>query len=127
MNAALGIAMTQDFLQLATEGALRLHHIDSSCVAAGCSRHELLNSLAMQVAHRYSSKEWDFSTADAAINTIWSVSVADASEQGDGFTLPELVFRIYEAFDAGEYDHGDGADPVAKYVDPQIKRILENA
>ena len=34
---------------------------------------------------------------------------------------------IYEAFDAGECDRGDGQDPIEAYTKPQIRRILEVA
>jgi len=34
---------------------------------------------------------------------------------------------IYEAFDAGECDRGDGQDPIESYTKPEIRRILEVA
>jgi len=45
------------------------------------------------------------------MNNLWSLMVADVAVQEDGFTLAEPAFAIYEAFDAGEWDHGKSCDP----------------
>jgi hypothetical protein len=37
------------------------------------------------------------------------------------------AWSIYLAFDDGEYDHGDGRDPVDSFTRPQIRNILNDA
>jgi hypothetical protein len=68
-----------------------------------------------------------FDDADAAMNAIDTEMTEDAIRAGEGYKFPEPAFSIYEAFDAGEYDHGDGADPVEKYTRPALATILRKA
>jgi len=94
------------------------------CAEAGTTPDEMYNRIAIKVASGFVSREIDFLYADAVMNNVWSLMVADAADHGDGFTLAEPAFSIYEAFDAGEWDHGESGDPVEKFTRPQLNRIL---
>jgi hypothetical protein len=85
---------------------------------------ELLNVLSLAVADRFMAGEMPFDDADGIANTIYAVMVEDALAHGDGFELPEPAFAIYEAFDAGEWDRGDGSDPVEHHTKPALTMIL---
>jgi len=97
------------------------------CAEAGTTPDEMYNRIAIKVAEGFVSREIEFSYADAVMNNVWSLMVTDAADHGDGFTLAEPAFSIYEAFDAGEWDHGEPGDPVAKFTRPLLNEILGNS
>ncbi|HEX6036693.1 hypothetical protein [Longimicrobium sp.] len=86
---------------------------------------ELLNALSLAVANRFMAGEMTFEDADGIANTLCAIMMDDAVAHGDGFELPEPAFAIYEAFDAGEWDRGDGSDPVERYTMPALRMILD--
>lgn len=63
--------------------------------------------------------------ADGIANVIYAAMMDDAVARGNGFGLPGPAFAIYEAFDAGEWDRGDGSDPVERYTKPALRMILD--
>lgn len=85
---------------------------------------ELLNVLSLAVANLFMAGEMPYDEADGIANTIYAVMMEDALAYGSGFELPEPAFAIYEAFDAGELDRGDGSDPVEHHTKPVLRRIL---
>ena len=98
--------------------------IASICDANRISPNELYNTTALEIARRFDNERMSYEDADAAMNTIWIMMIENISREGDGSELAEPAYSIYEAFDAGEYDHGDGENPVERYTKPAIKRIL---
>jgi len=120
--------MSEDeIINLAIDGILKLNHIDSYREESGLTREEAFNSLSISVARRYQSQSLTYEEADYAANLIWSAMVQDCVDREDQGGFAQPAYDIYEAFDAGEYDHGDGDDPIEKYTKPRIKEILENA
>ena len=109
----------------ASQGEIHRAAADLFCQANGMQPSELWNSMALSVAKAFQRGKVPFRDADAALNAIWSQMVVDAERHGDGFVLPEPAYSIYQAFDAGEYDHGDNEDPVKKYTRQMIEQILE--
>jgi hypothetical protein len=92
--------------------------------AHGLSVAELLNVLSLAVANRFMAGEMPYDEADDIANTIYAVMMEDAAAYGSGFELPEPAFAIYDAFDAGEWNRGDGVDPVERRTKPALRRIL---
>ena len=109
-----------------TEGG-ELPSVESICRANQISPKEFYNTAALEIARRFDCGHMSNEEADSAINVIWGMIIEDASYKGSGCEPPELAYSIYDAFDAGEYNHGDGHDPVEKYTRPAIKRILSKA
>jgi hypothetical protein len=87
---------------------------------------ELLNVLSLAVANRFMAGEMPYDEADGIANTIYAVMMEEAGAYGSGFELPEPAFAIYEALDAGEWDRGDGLDPVEHRTKPLLRRILDD-
>ena len=99
---------------------------ESVCSSESLNRGELYNRLALVIARDFEKGAMSFELADSAINSIWAMIVDDLSRHPK-FAFPELAYAIYEAFDAGEWNRGDGRDPVVVYTRPAIGRILEAA
>jgi len=94
------------------------------CAEANFTPDEMYNRIAIKVAEGFISGDIDFAYGDAVMNNIWSLMVADVAVQEGGSALAEPAFAIYEAFDAGEWDHGEPCDPVEKFTRPQLRKIL---
>src|SRR5690242_13293095 len=62
--------------------------------------------------------------ADSAMNAIWQTMLDYLTRIEPQENLWEPTHSIYLAFDAGEWDHGDGKDPVEQFTRPQVKAIL---
>ena len=98
--------------------------IGKFCAEGNVTPDEVYNRIAIKIAEEFISGKIDFAYGDAVMNNVWSLMVEDAAEQGDGFDLAEPAFAIYEAFDAGEWDHGETGDPVEKFTQPELVKIL---
>jgi hypothetical protein len=107
--------------------SFRIGDIDEICKISRKTREVVFNELALELANRFQKGTLSYQDADWAMNCVWNFMIKDAMEQGEGFSLAQPAFEIYEAFDEGEYDHRDGSDPVEKYTKPQIKEILSRA
>lgn len=117
----------KSFIERAAAGALVRKEVDAFCVQHGLNAADFFNSLSIDIAKGFDSGELDFWPANHAMNHIFSFLLEDFALVGDGYEFPEPAFSIYEAFDAGEWDRGDGRDPVITYTAPEIKRILSTA
>ncbi|CAM5224333.1 hypothetical protein [Alishewanella longhuensis] len=83
------------------------------------------NQLSLLIAKRFDDGEMSYEDSDYAMNGVWPIMLDYIMKKGA--PLVEPCYEIYCAFDAGEFDHGDGADPVEKYTIPAIKAVLKNA
>ncbi|MEH6544368.1 MAG: hypothetical protein V7721_10525 [Porticoccaceae bacterium] len=117
----------ETLIKLAIEGELRLHHIDSHIGGNEVSRTEMFNSLAIRVAREFQQNKLGFEDADHAANLIWSAMVQDSLEHAEGYKFAQPAYDIYEAFDAGEYGHKTGINPIEINTRPRINEILKNA
>ena len=99
----------------------QLHAWATRC---GVRPSELYNELLVEVSRRFLREDLTFDDADALANDVWVSITSDLVDLGDAFEMPEPAFSIYEAFDAGEYPHGDGRDPVDSYTRPELRRIM---
>ena len=114
-------------IQELVSDSIRIGDVDKICKALEKGRGDIFNDIAIELATRFQNGSMSYEDADGAINSVWGLMIVDASEHGEGFSLAQPAFDIYEAFDQGEYDHKDGSDPVEKYTKPRINEILNRA
>ena len=104
-------------------GVVRLKDADVQQWAdrVGVSRPDFYNELAIRLARGFASSELTFEFCDAVLNGIHDV-IGNAGEE-----RPELFWRIYVAFDEGEYYHDNNRqeDPAEAYTRPMIADILK--
>ena len=84
-------------------------------------RGELYDQIAMALAVGFTRSYLDFEFCDQVANDLHAImTLADEAR-------PSLFWEVYNAFDEGEYDHGDGSaqDPVERYTRPQIALVVE--
>ena len=88
----------------------------------------VFDQLALILARKYAAGDCDFETADRLANTLEGELIKLLTTiwpKGDIEVYPHNWSRVYEAFDAGEFDHfGRSADPVKEFTDPQIREFL---
>jgi hypothetical protein len=85
------------------------------------------DKLAVILARKYHEGELDYETADWFANELERELIQLTVEiwPKNGGPYPEKWSEVYEAFDAGEFDHfGRSSDPVAEFTDPQIAEFL---
>lgn len=104
-------------------GVVRLKDADVQqwVAALACSRPDFYNELAIGLARGFASSELTFEFCDAVLNGIHDV-IGNADEE-----RPDLFWRIYVAFDEGEYYHENNRqeDPAEAYTRPMIADILK--
>ncbi|SUI88586.1 Uncharacterised protein [Shewanella putrefaciens] len=93
--------------------------------AEGVSIEDAFNRISIFIARKFDAGEVSYEDGDYAMNGVWPIMLDFIMKQD--IPLVEPCYEIYCAFDAGEYDHRDGADPVEKYTKPAIKDVLKNA
>ena len=83
--------------------------------------------LAVILARKYHQSDLDYETADWFANQLESELtqlVIDIWPKSGG-PHPQKWSEVYEAFDAGEFDHfGRSSDPVTEFTNPQIAEFL---
>lgn len=86
----------------------------------GMSRSGVYDEVAVHLARGFNSSELTFDFCDAVMNGIHEV-ISNADDE-----RPELFWKVYLAFDAGEYYHGNHRqeDPVEAYTRPLVAQIL---
>jgi len=114
---------------LAAARAGVVHYTLVQRVARDSSRPapEILDELAHFVATQFAAGQMPYEEADTIMNALWSVCVSEEFWAEYDRTIPEATREVFEAFDAGEYNHqGDGpdVDPVEKYTKPLIAAYL---
>jgi hypothetical protein len=86
----------------------------------GISRAALYDLLAIRLAFGFARNEFPFLFCDYVVNDIHArITLADEIR-------PPLFWKVFLAFDEGEYHHGGNRDedPVAKYTRPLIEQIV---
>ena len=112
-------------IQQAIGGDIKRDDAYSYCKANNTDISALWNSMALFIAKAFHKCEMNYEDADRAMNSIWLQIVVDMEALGNDYEFPELAYSIYCAFDEGEFDHGDGDDPVEKYTKPTIEKIIK--
>jgi hypothetical protein len=86
----------------------------------GEPRAVLYDRIATYLARGFNNSELPFTFCDAVANDIHGV-ITSANED-----RPELFWKVFLAFDEGEYYHNNNRDedPVEMYTRPEIARIV---
>jgi hypothetical protein len=96
------------------------------CASQNQSFDAVCNTIALTVAKRFHDSTMSYWDADGAANAVFALMIERVAREPDApFAQP--AFAIYEAFDAGEFDRGDGTDSVERFTRPVIKKILDKA
>ncbi len=109
-----------DLIERAKTGPVTVAQIDAFCAHASQSIGESLNACALKLARDYSARAVDFDTADVLANALFAFAASS------GASIPDLMFSIFLAFDAGEFypDEIRDASPEDRFTRPEIERIL---
>jgi len=81
---------------------------------------EVLDAIALEIAHGYAARQIDFTSADALANSMFAFAAQHAC-------LGDTLHSVFLAFDAGEFAPAKdpvGTDLEAKYTRPQIAKII---
>ena len=102
------------------EARLREEDVQRWSASLGIRRAELYDRIAIHLARGFNCSELSFKFCDAIVNDVHRV-ITFADED-----RPDLFWRVYLAFDEGEYYHRENReqDPVAEYTRPQIAQIV---
>ena len=86
------------------------------------SRADLYDQIALRLARGFYDSELDFTFCDAVINDMFGVIISVNEVH------KELFWRVFSAFDEGEYYHKNNRDedPVEVYTRPMIHQIIES-
>jgi hypothetical protein len=88
---------------------------------AGTTRVILSEQIAIYLAERFHTSELTFGFCDAIVNDLFGILTSPPAGWSETF------YRIYCAFDEGEYQHQNrppDEDPVDVYTRPYIAQIL---
>ena len=100
-------------------------NVEAMCASVGGERAEALNKLALDLARRYSKGTVAYPVADAIINNMFACCSSIIATL-PGRTMPEPMFSVFLAFDAGEFSSDGIRDPTPeeRFTRPQIAAIL---
>ena len=104
---------------------------DLDPIGSVAEENALFNSLGLELARRFQNGTWCWEYADGIANDLFSQMTRRwKTLPGDGANFhPALFWRVFEAFDGGEYRRrGDGSlvDPAEKYTNPAIADVLQH-
>jgi hypothetical protein len=92
------------------------------CKTLDVPRSELFDQIALDLARGFYASDLTFGFCDAVINDLFGL-ITSSNEPS-----PDLFWRVYLAFDEGEYYHDNNRDedPVEVYTRPMITRIIND-
>lgn len=96
------------------------------CERSSFSTEFFCNEFSVYVANGFSEGKLSYEFCDSAMNYLWGF-ITTPPVFGADKDIPEPAFAIFQAFDAGEYQHPSDSsevDPVEKYTRPMITEIL---
>jgi len=85
---------------------------------SGDSLDAALDSVSVEVGQLFVSGGIKYEDADWVMNALWIVMTQQR-------TIPDLAYAVFNAFDQGEFDHGDGIDPVETYTIPLLHAAID--
>jgi hypothetical protein len=109
------------------EDEFHISDADISRWTGGLVEHEefFYDSLAALLARGYHERQYSFEFCDAVVNNLYGLMIG-TQLQTPPPAWPNLFWRVFEAFDAGEFhrkpDKSD--DPIAGFTDPEIANIV---
>lgn len=92
----------------------------------GLQESQFLNEIAAEIAIGYGEGRYSYAFGDFAANALWSSYIASVGHGRLETPHPDLLRKVYDAFDAGEMANPSAPphDPVTTYTDPMIADIL---
>ena len=94
-------------------------------IGQGVTVEDFLDRFGGEIAKSYHARELPYETCDEIVNDLWGL-LMQRTANGSSGAWPETFYRVYDAFDAGEYhrraDSSD--DPIAQFTDPAIAEIV---
>jgi hypothetical protein len=116
----------ESIIQDAVKGQLDRDAFYGFCTSQNLRFDEVCNTIALAIAKRFNDSDMTYDDADGVANALSGLMIAHVTREPEA-SLPEPAWTIYLAFDAGEYDRGDGADPVEKFTKPLVRDALRDA
>ncbi|MGA2222690.1 MAG: hypothetical protein ABSH21_13110 [Verrucomicrobiia bacterium] len=96
----------EELVRFAESQALNATVVEQACIKEKLSLQELYTAFARDVAEKYAKGVYSWSYCDAAMNRLFAYAYP-VTDTG----LPEFAWKVYIAFDEGEYFHpGDPKD-----------------
>lgn len=89
------------------------------------SAKAVYDAIGIEIAERFLDGRMSFWDADGVANCLYDAMLADGIEYGfEEYSFAEVAFRVFEAFDAGEWHRkGEAGDPAELYTRPLLQRI----
>lgn len=110
--------MTIDALiQIASQERLQAGHVEAALADLRVSSEALYDQVAASIARRYLRGELSYTTCDTAMNELFRYATS-----GGGPELSRLAWRVFEAFDQGEYDHA--GEPAEEQGEVKTRKLL---
>jgi hypothetical protein len=91
----------EELVQSAFRAPLADQTIAAICGALNKSRTEMFDAFAKEVAEGYEKRKYAWRDCDTAMNALFGFAYAVSKSN-----LPDYAFRVYLAFDEGEYHEG---------------------
>jgi hypothetical protein len=83
------------------------------------------DGVAAELARGYFERRYSFDFCDAVVNQLYALMISK-QHLDPSPPWPKLFWRVYEAFDAGEWHRlaNKSDDPIAEFTDPEIAEIV---
>jgi len=91
----------EELVQSAFKAPLADRNMEEACSASKKSRPEIFDAFAKEIAEGYEKKKYAWRDCDTAMNALFGFAYAVSKSE-----LPDYSFRVYLAFDEGEYHEG---------------------
>jgi len=95
---------------------------DMFCRDNNLNRSDALDQISITVARRYLAGALSYAIGDGVMNSVFAFAT---HSEGD---IPDVMFRVYSAFDEAEHTHHGkylNVDLEAKYTRPMLASVLE--
>ena len=104
-------------IQLAIHSPLLAEHVEAAAGHLHLTVEELYDLFATTVAKQYLKGNLSYGSGDAAMNGLFGYGTT-----GGGPELTRLAWRVFEAFDEGEYLHA--GEPAEQQGEPKTRMLL---
>lgn len=91
--------------------------------ASGLSAEDACDAFALELASGFNDHRYSFELCDEIVNSLYNWILVNEGARD----MPTTFWRVFDAFDAGEFHHpGDASDvdPVERYTRPTIRDVL---
>ncbi len=119
----------EDMINIVNKSKIESKEIIDYCQQKNISLIDFIDQFSIQLAHKYLQGELDYTFCDHAMNNVFGFMTTKEFNQSNIIDDDGPAFRIFLAFDRGEYYHSEddrSIDPVEKYTKPSLLEILNN-